>query len=255
MKFLILALLFSCSKNTSTSDEDQVPKEVIELSQNIMNSSIDELKINIFFESSAIPYEGNFLFGSDVWEVTNTSVTTLFGRFPSRVITTPYAVSEMNEIPDNSKQSWSSDQLIALGESIAPELKSNNILNTSVIYVKGVFNGNTNILGLHFSGKRYVFIFKDVVESVGGTSDQQKYVEQAVVVHELGHLFGLVNSGIAQATNHEDKSHPHHTSNDECVMYWAVEGSQGVLSFAISVLISQKLNLYEQEVINDVNQY
>jgi len=255
VKYFIFFLLFTCSQKNNLSDEDQVDQESIELSQNIMDATVNELKINVYFETLAEPYVGSFLFGTDVWEVTNTSVTELFARFESRLITTPYEISEMTEIPNNSIESWNSDQLLALGESIAPSLKTNNKINTSVIYVNGVYNGNSNILGLHFSGRRFVFIFKDVIESVGGTNDQQKYVEQSVVVHELGHLFGLVNSGIAQATNHEDANHPHHTINDECVMYWAVERGQGALDFAASVLLDRKLNLYEQEVQNDVNQY
>lgn len=46
--------------------------------------------------------------------------------------------------------------------------------------------------------------------------------EAAVVVHELGHLFGLVN-GTGVGGFHEDPDHPRHARDERSVMYWAVE--------------------------------
>lgn len=46
--------------------------------------------------------------------------------------------------------------------------------------------------------------------------------QRAVVVHELGHTFGLVNrTGVGE--DHEDPDHPGHTADEDSVMYWAVE--------------------------------
>ena len=137
MKFFIILLLFSCSKSSDPSSESEVSKESIELSKAIMGPEVEELKINVFYEASATPYDGSFLFGKNVWEVTNTSVSTLFERFPGRIITTPYAISEMNEINDISLQNWSAEQLLSLGDSISPNLKSSNKINVSIVYLKG----------------------------------------------------------------------------------------------------------------------
>lgn len=46
--------------------------------------------------------------------------------------------------------------------------------------------------------------------------------ESAVLVHELGHLFGLVNL-TGRGAFHEDPEHPGHSRSDGSVMYWAVE--------------------------------
>lgn len=48
-------------------------------------------------------------------------------------------------------------------------------------------------------------------------------IEGSVLVHELGHVLGLVNIGIPMQTPHEDTSHPGHSTNDKSVMYWQVE--------------------------------
>lgn len=46
--------------------------------------------------------------------------------------------------------------------------------------------------------------------------------EAAAVLHELGHLFGLVN-GTGEGEDREDKDHPRHARDEDSVMHWAVE--------------------------------
>ncbi|MEZ4267006.1 MAG: hypothetical protein R3F39_11550 [Myxococcota bacterium] len=50
--------------------------------------------------------------------------------------------------------------------------------------------------------------------------------ESTVFLHELGHLFGLVDNGTPMVKAHEDPDHGGHDSNTECLMYWAIEGSR-----------------------------
>ena len=49
-------------------------------------------------------------------------------------------------------------------------------------------------------------------------------VENSVLVHEVGHLLGLVNL-YQSPVDHEDPDHPGHSNNDESVMYWAIESA------------------------------
>jgi hypothetical protein len=50
-------------------------------------------------------------------------------------------------------------------------------------------------------------------------------IEKAVLVHELGHILGLVNNHLPMATPHEDTGHETHSTNQNSVMFWAVEQS------------------------------
>ena len=50
-------------------------------------------------------------------------------------------------------------------------------------------------------------------------------IENSVLVHEYGHLLGLVNLVYKSPVDHEDKDHPGHSNNEESVMYWAVESA------------------------------
>lgn len=52
--------------------------------------------------------------------------------------------------------------------------------------------------------------------------------ESTVFLHELGHLFGLVDNGTAMASPHEDPDHGGHDVNADCLMYWAIEGSRAI---------------------------
>lgn len=58
--------------------------------------------------------------------------------------------------------------------------------------------------------------------SGGPLGINERTVETAVLVHELGHLFGLVDlTGLGAF--HEDPEHPGHSRYEGSVMYWAVE--------------------------------
>lgn len=48
-------------------------------------------------------------------------------------------------------------------------------------------------------------------------------LETTVVLHEMGHLLGLVNVGSEMVEPHEDESYDHHCDNEDCLMYWAIE--------------------------------
>ena len=45
----------------------------------------------------------------------------------------------------------------------------------------------------------------------------------AVLVHEFGHAMGLVDLGAPMQRDHEDNGHPGHSTNQNSVMYYAVE--------------------------------
>ncbi len=102
-----------------------------------------------------------------------------------------------------------------------------------VLYLNGGSSedsGDGRVLGAAYSGSSIV-MFKDNIRktrdscpsvlSFGCPTVAQ--VEEAVLVHEVGHILGLVNNGIRMVEPHEDGEHPKHSSNPESVMYWKVE--------------------------------
>ncbi|HWG90651.1 MAG TPA: hypothetical protein VNZ52_07355 [Candidatus Thermoplasmatota archaeon] len=95
---------------------------------------------------------------------------------------------------------------------------------------------NGCVLGAAYHGSSIV-MFKNCIrtsveqnEGLLGPKDKalETIIERSVLVHEMGHLLGLVDNGIPMQRDHlsRDPNHtPHHSTNQNSVMYWAVESS------------------------------
>ncbi|MEZ4819481.1 MAG: hypothetical protein R3A45_06160 [Bdellovibrionota bacterium] len=218
------------------------------------DSSITTLAIDVFYESGAQPYTGNIGLFGDTWSYTSESIDALFSEIPTRSVEVPTVLAQMTQISTQNKESWSIEDLNNLADAIFVYQQTANKVNVGIIFVKGAYAESTSILGVHPSGKPYVFIFKDIITSLGGTNQSQKQTEQAVVVHEIGHALGLVNNGVEMVDDHEDGQHPKHTQNNTCVMYWAVENKLNITDF-VSGMFDQPGNLFQEEVLNDAHAY
>jgi len=86
--------------------------------------------------------------------------------------------------------------------------------------LRGGFAGQRNAIGVAVRGD----VFALFVEKVNGAASplvDAATIEQAVAVHEVGHLLGLVD--IALDRKRADPDHPYHSRNRESVMFWAIE--------------------------------
>ncbi len=256
VKFLITtSLTFTLSSCTQTSDVSSVA-----LQQSITNSifadAITNFKVNVVYEVGATPYTGNLdLALNDTWSITRDSYAALFQNHVGRTLTIPTMVNQMTQIADQNHLVWTTDELLNLGKMNALTLIVGSQINVSVIFLNGTYQGNSSILGVHFTGNPFVFIFKDVVISAGGTSTDQRYVEQATVVHEIGHAVGLVNNGLPMVSSHEDGAHAKHSIDNQCVMYWSVESSTSILSGLNHFILAGQLNLFAADSLADGRAY
>ena len=101
------------------------------------------------------------------------------------------------------------------------------------LYLDGNSDSDTSsgrVLGYAYHGSSVV-MFKETISSAGsggilgiGAAD----IEAPVIVHEAGHLLGLVNNGTNMVTPHQDTAHGHHCDNEDCLMYWAAETDVGI---------------------------
>ena len=82
------------------------------------------------------------------------------------------------------------------------------------------------VLGVAVDASTAAVFLDDVRDAEGlfGRPSAEQ-IEEAVVVHEVGHLLGLVNLVYTSAHDHEDADNPGHSNNEDSVMYWAVESS------------------------------
>lgn len=98
---------------------------------------------------------------------------------------------------------------------------------TWVAYVDGEWpgSGNGNVLGVALSDHETVAIMKEDIDSAGFLFVSAADVERTVLVHEFGHIIGLVDNGIPMQTPHGDGTG--HSDNSNSVMWAAVETFNG----------------------------
>lgn len=132
-----------------------------------------------------------------------------------------------DEIPDQGSPTWS--YVAAENLEIAwrdryrdPEA---GVAVLYYLYVDGHSDADTDdarILGYAYHGSSLI-MFQETMAAVSPGLLSMADVEPTVLVHEAGHVLGLVNNGVSMQADHEDPDHTHHDDNEDCVMYWAAE--------------------------------
>ncbi len=119
-----------------------------------------------------------------------------------------------------ARGTWSNGQLRTVAREHRATSSTTASVAVHVLAVSGEHeNGST--LGVALDASTFA-LFPEAMRGglLGGLSGDD--VEVAVAVHELGHLFGLVNL-TGEGGFHEDPEHPNHSQSQDSVMYWAIE--------------------------------
>ena len=90
-----------------------------------------------------------------------------------------------------------------------------------VVYLDGRLAINRRAAGAAISGT-IIAIFPDRLRETG---DADGTLEAATLVHEMGHLLGLINIGYTSPRPREDPTNPGHSTNRGSVMHWSVESA------------------------------
>ncbi|MFZ6004743.1 MAG: hypothetical protein ACOYXM_12530 [Actinomycetota bacterium] len=115
---------------------------------------------------------------------------------------------------------WAQSEVIAAARSAAQAESGRVQVVLRLLFLRGSYEGNGSVLGVAVAGD-VAAVFSDQVESAAGLLVSPAVVEDAVSMHEIGHLLGLVD--LVLGTGRGDPEHPGHSRNDRSVMYWQVE--------------------------------
>jgi hypothetical protein len=141
---------------------------------------------------------------------------------------------------------WTFDELRALTASHRSVRVAADVAVVHVVYVDGRYeddSGGSLVLGFAWDGDSIVML-KDNIEracrddgAVGllapGLADTVcRTTEYTVLLHEIGHLMGLVNNGAPMQSEHQDTEHGAHDVNEDCLMYWLNDQSSVVDAIA-----------------------
>lgn len=119
---------------------------------------------------------------------------------------------------EGGAKDWTAQELISTADAKA--VRPAGSATMRALFLHGTFEGNNGVLGVAVRGD-VLAIFIDRVRSTGGVVGDSAGVERAVMLHEAGHVLGLVD--LYLDTGRADEAHPGHSPNEESVMYWAVE--------------------------------
>lgn len=121
---------------------------------------------------------------------------------------------------DDGDDGWNASSVVAFAERHGRVKATSEKAVIRLLALSGGFSPDEDALGVAVRGD-VLAIFVDKVNAASTLLVDSKTIEEAVAVHELGHLLGLVD--IAIDRNRDDPEHPFHSRNPGSVMYWAVE--------------------------------
>ena len=133
-------------------------------------------------------------------------------------------VATLSGLPSDSR-TYSARALRELSQS-SRRLRSSRDTAVMQFLVLNGASDNPDALAVAFNASCAAIFPDKLAEASGGPLSPP--IAPAVLVHEAGHLLGLVDVGAPLTRPHEDTAHPLHCTNRSCVMYWAVE-SRGIL--------------------------
>jgi hypothetical protein len=258
---LILAALFflnGCS-GEDRDDSEAIP-EALALDIPALYSTVDTITVLVAYVPGAEPFTGMIHRDIACWSVLESNIEALFeGRVLEPDVHVPSMLSEMERIPPQEQDTWTSEAIMGLAMDIWDAQPSSFEAEFFVLFLKGRFESedgpDNRIIGVSIVGTPVIAIFKDTVLSSSSIPQVARFVEQATLVHEFGHVMGLVNNGVPMVSDHLDPEHPRHCTNNQCVMYWVNEGTSDMAEFVRRLIDSDSLVMFSEECLEDTRSY
>lgn len=130
-------------------------------------------------------------------------------------------------IPSPGFSSYSISRIKEIEEEHRTSFPKRHKLGAYIFFADAGYEGdqgNQKSLGVAY-GTTSMAIFEQTVKDYSGGLGQPSthILEATVMLHEFGHVLGLVNNGSLMQTPHQDLPNGHHCDNQNCIMYYAAE--------------------------------
>lgn len=128
----------------------------------------------------------------------------------------------------SDRRQWTASDLRGVAEANRSNYSTGDTVAVYVLYACGAFHADgqeTSAIGAAYNASEFAVFPQRWNDGIGALLGSNRAVERAVLVHEAGHLFGLVNLTYRSEIAHEDPDHPGHSSSRRSVMYWAIEST------------------------------
>lgn len=138
----------------------------------------------------------------------------------------------MKSIPVTGKEVYTVNDIVAIENQYRTYYNTQDTIAIWALFVNGKSSkdsDSSSVLGTAYYNTSFV-IFEETINELSNSAfePERSLLESSVIHHEFGHILGLTNLGTPLQSNHEDSEHPKHCNEENCLMYWTAETSQGI---------------------------
>lgn len=158
------------------------------------------------------------------FEPTQTAVDNLQSFLENR-LNKPNGISIIlnDEISSPGLDTLTIEEVYEIEQEYRDIFTSGNNLAAYVLFTDGSFE-SANVLGAAYFNTSMAIFSETIDENSGGFGQPSaSTVESSVLLHEAGHIMGLVDNGTPAVQDHVDEENGAHCTDDTCLMYWAIE--------------------------------
>jgi hypothetical protein len=135
-------------------------------------------------------------------------------------------------VPTGGKSAYSANDIRAIEKANRTQNTNGKTLTAYFLFIDGDYSsnsGSSKVLGIAYEATSMAIFEKTIKEFSGGLGQPSNAtLETTVMLHEFGHILGLVNTGTSMVTDHQDDPHGHHCNVQNCLMYYTAETSDVV---------------------------
>ncbi|QNM85023.1 membrane metalloprotease [Polaribacter pectinis] len=223
----ICCIIFSCTSETENIDEENNGSTNVVLNRQTTGSSANDLLSADTFKKMIV--EIAYVEG---FKPTETALNN-FKNFIQNRTNKPNGVEFVTKvIPTTGKTVYTLDEVVDIEKEHRTKYNSNETIAVWVLFINGKSSRDNNqgsILGSAYWNTSFV-IYEETIQGLSDSTfePERSLLESSVINHEFGHILGLTNLGSNLQSDHEDSDHPKHCIEEDCLMYWAAETSQGI---------------------------
>jgi predicted Zn-dependent protease len=225
---LVCSIFFSCSSENEEIIEGETGNTVnVATNRQVTGSSANDLLSANTFKKMIV--ELAYIEG---FKPSDAAINN-FKSFITNRINKPEGVTfSTKEIVATDKEVYTLDEVVALETTNRTNYNSDTTIAVWVLFINGKSSSDTNssaILGSAYWNTSFV-IYEETIMDLSNSAfePERSLLESSVIHHEFGHILGLTNLGTELQSDHEDAEHPKHCDEEDCLMYWAAETSQGI---------------------------
>lgn len=257
---IALVMLAACgapSRGADDDDDQPVGDAGVHDNGEVFEPEVTKVVIEIDYETGQEPFTGSTIGMGDTFDLSAANIDRLFAH--KKDITLPRVLADMQDIGNVPDEELTLNDILAIADAHRDHVDGGDTKTYYLVFVSGLYTTNDGpqpqVLGVSIGNTGVIAMFKDVIRgtNVVGFPNVVRFVEQATIIHELGHAFGLVDNGVPMVAPHRDASHGAHCNNDKCVLYYLNEGSSDATAYVMDKVLTGNTILFDQNCLNDAD--